>query len=181
MKPMCFQGEEILSEPLNVPRALWLAAVVTEDEKRWESHSKENLLPRMARHAFTMCQCSQPSCSASLSLCGIVSPQRDEGTAFNFNFCACHMGCYWCFILVFHSMMNCCVKAQKKEKRKHSSVHQRQCVIHFLIAGSQHKKNKQTNQGKWRPWRSNVQLHRKFSAGVFLWSRCWFPPFQWAP
>lgn len=39
-------------------------------------------------NAFTMCQCSQPSCSPCD--CGIVPPRRNEGTAFNFNFCGCH-------------------------------------------------------------------------------------------
>lgn len=82
-----FKVRRYCQSPWTFP-GLWLAGVVTEDEKRWESHSKENLLPRKARHAFTMCQCSQPSCS--LRVCGIVPPRHNEGTAFKFNFGGCH-------------------------------------------------------------------------------------------
>lgn len=82
-----FKVRRYCQSPWTFP-GLWLAGVVTENEKRWESHSKENLLPRMARRAFTMCQCSQPSCS--LRVCGIVPLRHNEGTAFKFNFGGCH-------------------------------------------------------------------------------------------
>lgn len=55
-----------------------MAGVVTEDEEWWESHSKENLLPRIARRAFTMCQCSQPSCALRVRYSPLIGAMREQ-------------------------------------------------------------------------------------------------------
>lgn len=78
-----------LSKPLNVARCLWLASVATEDEKRWESRGKENLLAATPWRAFTKCQWSQPSCFLSVCL-RALPPLCSRGTAFNFNLGGCH-------------------------------------------------------------------------------------------
>lgn len=82
MKPLCSQGDETLSEPLNAARCLWLASVATEDEKRWESRSKENLLAGTPWCAFTKCQCSQPSCFLSVCLCASAASSVQPGNSF---------------------------------------------------------------------------------------------------
>ena len=114
----------------------WLAAVVTEDEKRWVSHSKENLLPRMARRAFTTCQCSQPSCSLSVSVeQSLLGATREQLSSLIL--VAAISNFIDVLYLGFHTMMNYHVKPETFKQR---------CVIRlWLLAVNINKKAKYLN------------------------------------